>query len=118
MQRQQQFSGRAVGAMDGKAPAELVGFRADGGAMQRDARDIFILPRLGAAGGDAQDIADEIFHGARRADAIEAVYEIAGSTVLADRVVHGGLADDQPLRVVSAEQVVTSLQTFRLPPRP
>src|SRR5262249_56184112 len=52
MQREQQLGRRPVGAMDGEAPAELVGFGPDFRAMTRDARLVFSLPGLGAAGGD------------------------------------------------------------------
>src|SRR5215813_2481299 len=52
MQREQQFGRRPVGAMDGEAPAELVGLGADLRAMTGDARLVFALPGLGAAGGD------------------------------------------------------------------
>ena len=52
MQREHQFGRRAVGAVNGEAPAELVGFGADFGAMARDALLVVRLPGLGAAGGD------------------------------------------------------------------
>src|SRR5690348_11571277 len=52
MQCEQEFGRRPVGAMDGEAPAELVGLGADFRAMTRDARLVFMLPGLGAAGGN------------------------------------------------------------------
>src|SRR5262249_8219143 len=52
MQREQQFGRRVVGAMNGEAPAELVGLGTDFRAVTRHAGLVFALPSLGAAGGD------------------------------------------------------------------
>ena len=52
MQRQQQLVRRAVGAVDGEAPAELGGLGADFVAVAREPRLVVGAPVLGAAGGD------------------------------------------------------------------
>ena len=52
MQHKQQFAGRPVGAVDGEAPAQPVGFGADLRAVARHQALVIVTPCLGAAGGD------------------------------------------------------------------
>src|SRR5258705_13716992 len=52
MERKKQLGRRPIGAVDGKAPAELVGVGPDLAAMARHAGIVFGLPGLGPAGCD------------------------------------------------------------------
>ena len=96
VQRQQQLGRRPVGAVDGEAPAELVGLGADLGAVARDARLVVGLPGLGAAGRDragafrldeldAAGIGKGLF---RRIDDLHGVAMRAGRRELRERLAH------------------------------
>ena len=52
VQSEQELVGRAVGAVDGEAPAEPIGLAADFGTMSRNAGDVIRAPVLGAPGSD------------------------------------------------------------------